>query len=76
MNQVKPKSNEKIGTQPSSNVASGKHPVIKRKREDEPFQRMVMPKAAPSYDLQNKKLTTNKLPNFSSTSYFTIFSII
>jgi len=67
MNQGVSKFNPKPSSKSVSKFSTPSHSSLKRKRPDEPFQRYVLPKLTPSYDLQNKKLSTATTPLKTST---------
>ena len=58
MYQSASKFNPKPSSKSVSKFSTPSNSSLKRKRPDEPFQRYVIPKLTPSYDLQNKKLST------------------
>ena len=55
MNPLKSKSVQKLGSK--LEVTLNK----KRKRDDEPFERIVVPKLTPSYDIESKKISISKI---------------
>lgn len=48
--------NPKTQTNSSSKPVLNRKPPVKRGREDEPFQRMVMPKTVPKFNLKSMKI--------------------
>ena len=61
----------KSAAKPSS--MSMRNPPTKRKRPDESFQRCVLPKITPSYDLNSKKLSSLVNP-MKNGNNFVVFS--
>ena len=55
MNQLKSKSVQKLDIKFEINLNK------KRKREDESFERIVVPKLTPSYDIESKKISISKI---------------
>jgi len=58
MNQGLSKSAIKPSSKNMLKDPSYRNPPVKRKRADETFQRFVLPKITPSYDLNSKKISS------------------